>query len=276
MVCINGEIVTSSEGQIPFNNRGTYYGDALFETIRCHNGKTLFFEAHYFRLMSSMRILRMEIPAEFTPEYLEQQVLNILQENELEKHARVRITVWRSHGGYYTPTAQSIEFAIEASELAGVFSFQDSYEVELFKDHYLNTGLLSTLKTANKLPNILAGIYAKENGYDDMLLLNHNKMVVEAISGNLFLRKGNDIKTPPLIDGCLNGIMREQVISQIKRMINYTITEESITPFELQRADELFLTNTVKGVTKISKYRKKEFTSTTAEELVEIFNQKLF
>jgi branched-chain amino acid aminotransferase len=276
MVSINGELLPENQSNISYNNRGTFYGDAVFETIRCLDKQPIFFEAHYFRLMASMRILRMDIPDSFTPEYLENHIKELLDANELKVHARVRLTVWRSQGGFYTPSDSSVQFSMEASELENILESPSAYEVELFKDHYLPPGMLGNLKTANKLPNILAGVYAKENDYADMLLINQNKMVVEAISGNLFLRNGDTIKTPPLSDGCLNGIMREQVINQVKRMIGYSIAEESITPFELQRADELFVTNVIKGIVNITKYRKKSFDSSAGQELRDIFNEKLF
>ncbi|ARN77283.1 aminotransferase class IV [Nonlabens spongiae] len=277
MINLNGSIVDQQQAQIPFNNRGTYYGDGVFETLRCYEGKPLLFEAHYFRLMASMRILRMEIPQSFTPEFIEEEITNLLAKNNFTQgHARVRFTVWRKPGGFYTPQDRNVEFAIESSEIDGKYQNPSSREVELFKDHHVVSGMLGNLKTAQKMVNILAGIYAQENDYQDMLLINEKKMVVESISGNLFLRSGDTIKTPPLSDGCLNGIMREQVLSQLKMMLNYKVEETTITPFELQRADELFTTNMIRGVQSIHKYRKKAYETTCADELIELINGRYF
>ncbi|MGB3590522.1 MAG: aminotransferase class IV [Nonlabens sp.] len=276
MVLLDGEWLISSEARLPFNNRGTYYGDALFETIRCFDGKPLLFEAHYFRLMASMRIMRMSIPDTFTPEFFEENIEKILYKNGLQQHARIRITVWRQSGGLYTPTNQEVNYSIESQELQGQYKIIPSREVELFKDHYTNTGLLANLKIANKQVNVLAGIFAVENGFDDMFLVNHNKMIVETIAGNIFLRKGKLIKTPRLQDGCLNGIMREQVLQQFKKMLDYTVVEDTITPFELQRADEIFTSNVIKGIQPITQYRKKTYSQETAAELITIFNDLFF
>ena len=277
MVILNDNLVEQQKAQIAFNNRGTYYGDGLFETIRCFKGIAIFYETHYFRLMSSMRILRMEIPNSFTPEFFEEQIKSLHKANGIDTdHSRIRITVWRNSGGLYTPTDSTISYSMELTLLSNVFEQTGSIEVELFKDHLLPLGMLGTLKTTSKTINVLAGIYKIENEYDDMLLLNQNKMVAECISGNLFLRSGNIIKTPPITDGCLNGVMRGQVIAQLKRMLNYKFVEESITPFELQRADELFATNVIQGIKSISKYRKKEYGTTAADELRGFFNEKLF
>jgi branched-chain amino acid aminotransferase len=277
MVLLNGSIISRDQALIGFNNRGTYYGDGVFETIRCFNGAPLLFEAHYFRLMSSMRILRMDIPNQFTPEYIEHQIQQLLEDNGIKNnHARLRMTVWRNTGGYYTPSDRGVQFAMEVNSLPNQFINTSNHEVELFKDHQIMAGMLSTLKTTQKMVNILAGIYAQENEYQDLFLINQNKMIVEMISGNVFIRSGSVIKTPPIEDGCLKGIMREQVINQLKKMMNYTIEETTVTPFELQRADEIFTTNAIKGIQSIHKYRKKEFTTDTADELIEFFNDLYF
>ena len=66
MTNYNGSLLEAENATIPVNNRGLHFGDSVFETIRYAGGKLLFWEDHYFRLMSAMRILRMEIPMEFT------------------------------------------------------------------------------------------------------------------------------------------------------------------------------------------------------------------
>jgi branched-chain amino acid aminotransferase len=148
----------------------------------------------------------------------------------------------------------------------------NAYEVELFKDHYVTSGILSTLKSNNKIVNVLGSIFAKENDYENCLLLNENKTVVEALNGNLFLVKGDKIKTPPLAAGCLNGIMRKQILAICKKLPEYTIEESSVSPFELQKADEMFITNVITGIQPISKYRKKEYSNTVSRDLLAKIN----
>ena len=149
-----------------------------------------------------------------------------------------------------------------------------AYEIELFKDHFVTSGLLSTLKTTNRLINILGSIYAKENDYENCLLLNEKKQVVEALNGNIFVVSGSKIKTPPLADGCLNGIMRKQLIAIIKLMPELSLEENSISPFELQKADEIFITNTIQGIIPVTRYRKKDFVNVTAKMLLPKLNLK--
>lgn len=277
MVNINGILVENNEATISVSNRGLAYGDSVFETIRVINGKIIFWEDHYFRLMSSMRIMRMEIPANFSPEFLEATILNLVKENDLiNAPARVKFTVFRTAGGYYRPESLEVEYIISSEKLQDAFYLLNSeaYEVELFKDHYITSGLLSTIKSNNRAINVLGSIFAKENDYENCLLINENKQVVEALNGNIFLVNGNKIKTPSLKDGALNGITRKQILAIVATMPDLEIEETSISPFELQKADELFISNVIVGIQPITKYRKKEFGNSVAKEVLTKLNVK--
>lgn len=277
MININGELLAPHTATISYRNRGFAYGDAVFETMRVINGKIIFWEDHYFRFMASVRIMRMEIPQSFSPEFLEEEILNLVRENELDKSAaRVRFSVFRKEGGLFTPQTNEIGYVISAEAIASPFYLfnEEPYEIELFKDHFINSGLLSTLKTNNRAINVLGSIFAKENDYKNCLLLNENKNVVEALNANLFLVKGKEIKTPPLSEGCIKGIIRGKIIEILQQLEGYTITEAPVSAFELQKADELFLTNVITGVQSVSRYRKKEFGSTVAKELLVKLNVK--
>ena len=277
MININGTILEDSEAYLSVDNRGFAYGDAVFETIKVNN-KPLFWEAHYFRLMASMRILRMEIPMHFTPEFLESQIMDLVDtQSEKAKSYRVKLTVFRATGGYYTPTSNAVKFTIALASLdSDIYnSHTDSCEIELFKDYFIAPNLLSTLKTNNKAINVVGSIFAKENNYDNCLLLNTNKNIIEALNGNVFLVKDNVIKTPPLADGCLKGIIRDQLIDMISKSDNYDLIETSISPFELQKADEIFITNVIQGIKPVTKFRKKTYTTEAAKKFQNKLNIKL-
>jgi branched-chain amino acid aminotransferase len=275
MTNVNGTLVPSQEASLSVSNRGFAFGDAVFETLRVINGKIMFWEDHYFRLMSSMRIMRMEIPANFSPEFLEQEIKDLLEASQLlNSPARVRFSAYRKEGGFYSPSTSDVGYVISAEVLSNPFYLlnDEFYEVELFKDHFVNSGLLSTIKTNNKAIHVLGSIFARENSYANCLLLNEHKNVIEALNGNLFLIKGKTIKTPPVSDGCLKGILRGKIIEIVKKLPDYNLIEESVSPFELQKADEIFITNVIMGIRPISKYRKKEYKMDVAKELLSKLN----
>lgn len=273
MINYNGKIQDTSHFSIE-NNRGFLFGDAIFETIKVNGTKILFLEEHYLRLMASMRICRMEIPMNFTMEFMEEEILKLitLQTNSVSN--RIRFSVFRNAEGFYNPASNDVQFIITCSELVSdtyVFS-STTYEVELFKDFHVSKHVLATLKTNNKMINVVASIFANENNFQNCLLINEDKNVVEATNGNVFMKMGNQIITPPTSDGCLNGIMRNQIIAIVNKMDTIEIIEKSISPFDLQKADELFISNVIIGIQPITKYRKKEFTSEVAKEITNILN----
>lgn len=273
MINFNGSIVPNDTNLL-IHNRAFLYGDAVFETVKIVKSKILFLEDHYFRLMSSMRIVRMEIPMNFTMEYFEEQIITLAKAKNFENSSRARITIYRNDGGYYLPENNSVSYLINVEALENIsYSItQKDYVVDLYTDFYIAKQLLSSIKTTNKILNITASIYARENDLDNCLLLNDSKNVVEALQGNLFMLKGNTLVTPPVSEGCLNGVMRKQIIKLARTIENIEVIEEAISPFDLQKADELFITNVIKGIQPITKYRKKEFTIDLSKQLLQKLN----
>lgn len=276
MINFNGTLV-DQDSNILNQNRAFLYGDAVFETVKIVNSKILFLEDHYFRLMASMRVVRMEIPMNFTMEYIEEQILLVAINNEVTESSRVRITVYRNGGGYYLPKENSVSFLINAQLLENkLYSFDlKEYEVDLYKDFYVTKQLLSSIKTTNKIINITGSIFANENGLDNCLLLNDSKNVIEALQGNIFMLFGKKLITPPISEGCLNGVMRKQILVLAKKIDDLEVVEEVISPFDLQKADELFITNVIKGIQPITRYRKKTFAVKLSKRLIENLNESI-
>ncbi len=272
MINFNGNLQSDSQNQMS-QNRGFLFGDGVFETLKIVDNKILFLEDHYFRLMSAMRIVRMEIPMNFTMEFFENQVLETTKANNCNDSARARITVFRNPGGFYTPETNTISFVITAEALHNkkyIFETK-TCEVDLYKDFFIAKHLISTLKTTNKIVNVTGSIFAKENDLQNCLLLNNEKNVVEALNGNLFMLIDNQLITPPISDGCLNGIIRKKIVG-LGKIDEIAIVEKSISPFDLQKADELFVTNIIIGVTPVTKYRKKDFTTQFSEQVLNQIN----
>jgi branched-chain amino acid aminotransferase len=152
---------------------------------------------------------------------------------------------------------------------------KEVYKVDLYTDFYVAKQLLSSIKTTNRLINITASIFANENDLDNCILLNDSKNVIEALQGNIFMLNEKKLITPPVSEGCLNGIMRKQILNLARTIENIEVVEETISPFDLQKADELFITNVIKGIQPITRYRKKEFTINFSRLLVQKLNDSI-
>ena len=212
-----------------------------------------------------MRMLRMKIPMEFTLEFLEKEILKTVAVQDAAASYRVRLNIYRKDGGLYTPKTNKIDYSIQVNE--NLHQIKDSYSLDVFKDFYNYSGLLSTIKTNNRMLNTLASIFAQENDLDNCILLNEKKGVVEVTNGNIFIVKGTVVKTPALDQGCIKGIIRSKVIDIILKNKEFTIEETSISPFELQKADEVFITNAIVGIQPVSSYKKKKFTSKVGQKI---------
>lgn len=271
---LNGYIIRNKHLGIQINNRGLNYGDGLFETIKYSRNRLNFFEDHYFRLMASMRLVRMEIPMEWSPEYLEEQIRKTLRSNQLEeKAARVKLLVVRKAGGFYAPETNDVDFLIttEAWEPESYVLNEQGLEIELFKDYYKQSGLLGNVKTSSAQLYTIASIFAQENNYDDVILLNEQKEVLESTKANLFMLKGEELFTAPLSSGCLKGVMRKRIL-ELAPQLGLEVKEEGFSPFALQKADEIWLSNAMQGVQWVEKYRKKTYQNEKAQAMVKKLN----
>ena len=143
MINFNGSIVHNGTNLLT-HNRAFLYGDAVFETVKIVKSKILFLEDHYFRLMSSMRIVRMEIPMNFTMEYFEEQILTLAKAKNFENSSRARISVYRNDGGYYLPENNTVSYLINVETLENTsYSIsQKDYVVDLYTDFYIAKQLL--------------------------------------------------------------------------------------------------------------------------------------
>ena len=147
----------------------------------------------------------------------------------------------------------------------------DDYEIELYKDFQIFSGLLSSIKTNNKILQVLGSIYAKENGYQNCLLLNERKQVVEACNANLFIVKEGLVRTPAIGDGCVNGIIRKKVLELVSRMPELRLEESAINPMDLLQADEVFLTNCIMDIQSVNIFRKKQYVTGITDKIREKF-----
>ena len=274
MINFNGKILDESD-QLS-NNRGFLYGDAVFETLKIVNNKILFWEDHYFRLMSSMRIIRLDIPETYTPEFLKENIIKIHQKKSLTGNSRVRITVFRYSSGKYRPESNTSSFIISSEEVieSNYILNNGDYKVDLFKDFYLDNQLISSIKSNNKIINVVASIFSNENGLKNCILLNKDKMVVEFINSNIFTVNQGKIYTPKLSSGCLNGVMRKNLIN-ILRLNSFEVFEEDISTFDLTKSDEIFGTNIIQGLFSVTNYRNKYYSNSISLKILNLLNNHI-
>jgi branched-chain amino acid aminotransferase len=269
-VLLNDKVLADKQTK-SFDNRAFKYGDGGFETIRVIDGKPVHVSLHFDRLMRTLKVLGINLPLGFNePAFLES-LQKVIAVNSISEGGRIRYTYFRSGGGKYSPESNDLESFIEIESLEN-----NQYELnkkgltcEVCDQVTLNYHQFSAYKTLNSLPYVMASRYMAEKNLDNVLLLNENKRIVEFANANIFLVKGNSVFTPPISEGCIDGVMREVILDYLKHH-NFKVYEDPIHVNALQQAEEVIACNSIVGIQWISAIGSKRYLN---NQLKDIFNK---
>jgi branched-chain amino acid aminotransferase len=272
----NGNLALADQPVVTANNRSFRYGDALFETIRIANYNPQFLKEHLQRLIMGMNVLKMEMNPLFNETFLEHAILELAQKNSITSDGRVRLTVYRNEGGFYAPSDNNVSYLIEAYPIEehNYILNTKGFTVDLYTEFKKTQNALSSIKSANSTVYVMAGIHKIQQQLDECLLLNDKHHIIEAISSNIFAVKNGVLYTPPVGDGCVDGVMRKKII-EIAQANKIAVYEISVMQNVLLGADELFLTNTINGIRWVVAYKQKRYFNNTSKKLIDKLNQSL-
>ncbi len=262
----NGFLTEKGDKLFDTSNRSLKYGDGVFETMRLIKGRIMFWDDHYARLQRGIKYLKIEDSGK-EKAFWEKEIERLVIKNKYTE-ARIKLLVFRNSPGLYTPMGNRLGFLIEGLSYDNSdYNFDlKGIKAGLFESDFKAISPLSNHKTTSALLFVLASIEKKERDLDELVVLNTAKRVCEGTASNLFLRIGNDIFTPSLEEGCLDGVMRKQIISFFNNK-NNPVSEGEITLETLEKADEIFLTNTISGVQSVGDFNGKTLINDTAIEL---------
>jgi branched-chain amino acid aminotransferase len=268
----NGNIYHEHEQLMPVTNRGFRYGDSFFETMAMFNRKVPLLDYHWNRLEFTAEVLGMVLPTRFNIETFKEMLLDLAAVNESVQNARVRLQLYRKGGGLYLPDDDEAGYTFSIDKLENDrFESGNGLVVGMRDDCYKPTGMVSDLKNSNALNYVLSARFAKAEGWDECILLNDADTISEGLYSNVFIVKNDRFVTPHLDSGCVNGVMRTVLISVLDDMIE----ERAVTTEDLLNADEILLTNAVRGVQWVKEYKGKTYTNKKAVELTAFLNNSL-
>lgn len=272
-VNFNGEILPADTKVLTVANRSFKYGDGLFESMRMLKGQLKFAAEHAARLQKGMKALKMDGYSQMDTWFLKEKADQLASVNKI-KHGRLRLTVYRDAEGLYTPSQNKVGYLLEIQPLDEPRYFLNSKGliIDVFTELSKPTNFLSNIKTCNSLVYVLAGIHKSQNNLDDVLLLNQNGFLCEASSSNVFVYYQNHLYTPALSEGCVEGVMR-QVVINIANRIGIPLTEAQINPEILYEAEEVFLTNSVKGIQSVMGYGIRRYFNKVSKALMDELNK---
>ncbi len=271
----NNSLIPEEDLVLSSGNRGFFYGDGFFETIRLMDGSPLWIEDHLDRMNRTFTFLNITPPFSLEYEVIRTLIAAVAQANRIDKGARVRITFFRDSDGLYTPKSDKCSFIIQCSPVE-----ENRYElnrkglhVTIYNQNFKSALPLASLKTLNSLIYVLAGIYARNQSCDDAFLINDQENIIETTSSNIFIVKQDEISTPGLDEGCIPGVMRRNLLKIIENKTEYHLKRGNINFKDIIEADEIFLTNAIRGIQWVAGVREKRYYHDTASHLVSLLNE---
>ena len=261
----NGKIIDQQPDITP-QNRSFRYGDGIFETMKVYQSQVVLDDLHFDRLLTSLALLNISVPDFLNRQQLNANVLELCKLNNCVESARVRIAVYRDEDNYAGNIIEVFALDKEINKLN-----ENGWTLDLYPLARKGMDAFANLKSANYLPYVMADLYAKQNGMDECLVLNWNNKIADASKANVFLLFGNEVYTPALHQGCVNGVKRRFVIEKLKQM-GVPVHQQEVDEELLLNADEVFLTNAINDIRWVKSYKTKNYNSS----FVTAFYQKIF
>ncbi|WP_409965855.1 Branched-chain-amino-acid aminotransferase [Mycovorax composti] len=241
-ICYNGNFVDAQHPVLLADNRSYRYGDGFFETIRIFRGNIVLEAYHRTRIETTLKLLQYKLSPLTTIDTIFKNILELCRYNHCEDSARVRLSFSNGNGAIFD-THQHLDYIIEAWPLNTSNALnKEGLKVGIFTDMKKSCDTYAQLKTASALIYSVAARTATINSWDDSLILNQHDRICESSIANIFWIKDKKIYTTPLTEGCINGVMRTHLMQSV------SITESICTQEQLKQADEVFLTNAIKGM----------------------------
>lgn len=270
LINLNGEILTAAPPAIDGARPSWSQAEGIFETMRVSEGHILHAAHHFKRLLNGVEALRISIPAGWNASWLTEQVLELCRKNGHEKAARTRLVVYREDNLPDPGTGEGLQFQIESWSLNNEYIFDgQGLTIGIYPHAVRQANEVSPYKTTGYFPYYHAAAYAKEQQMDDCLLLNTSRRICDSSISNVFWIKDAVIFTPPISEGCIDGAMRNYLLEKMPSA-GFTTREEKLSIAALASADEVFLTNVIRGMRPVSQFQQTLYSTSISKE---IFNK---
>ena len=254
-VWFDGKFVTLDNAKVPITTHAIHYGTSIFEGIRAYwNGKNLYvfrLDEHVKRFRKSGQFYNISL--NFSDKEISEAIIGICKKNKIKKSCYIRPFYFVGDYGI------NLHVTNKAPTNVAIFSFPFG---NLFNKNGITAGVVSWRKFSdnstpsqakmggNYLNSIIATQEAKNNGYDEAILLDHKENVSEAPGENIFIVRNGQLITPPLSSSALDGITRDAII-KVGRDLDMEVLERDVTRSELTMSDEIFLTGTAAEITPV-------------------------
>jgi branched-chain amino acid aminotransferase len=253
LASVNGEMVPLAEAKVPILDTGFTFGDSVYETLRTYRGAAFAVDRHLVRLRASAARLGIDI-------LLDDRALRRRLDELLTKAANqesyIRWIVSRGIGdvSYQLDRVQgpTIVMIVKPLDCLPESLYEEGVPVSIVSIRRNSPRALDpAIKSCSLLNNVLAIREAQAKGAREAILLNEHGQIAEGASSNVFVVRRGELKTPPLEAGILAGITRAIVI-ELAGQRRLAVHQTPLDPVDLTRADEAFLTSSLKELLPIA------------------------
>ena len=265
-IIFNHKILNKKELKFSIDNRAFLYGDGLFESVKIINGKPFNLEAHLKRLFSASTLLDLQINA--SKKDFINNIDFLIKENKITKGGNLKIIVFREEGGKFLPKNNSTSFLIISKESENnLFKLnKNGLDLGLFRDQLKPKGKLSNYKSISALQSIICSLDARKKAKEDCLMFNPENNIVESSNSNVFYVRNRLIYTPKLLEGCVDGTMRNCILNL--KNLDFNIIETEVRTEDILDADEVFLSNAISGIRWVSSIEDRKFSQQNISQLL--------
>lgn len=244
---VDGVVTGEHDARIPVLDRGFLFGDSIYEVVRTFGDVPFGWPEHWARLQTSAAAIRLRLDLDEAA--VARRVAATLAAAG-HGDSYVRIVVTRGSGD-----APNIDLAYANAAPRWVVLVRQLVSIvgkpvrlALVERRRVDRRALDpATKSGNYLNNVLALAEAKDRGATDCLMLNTDGLVAEASTSNVFARIDGTWVTPPLHAGILAGVTRALLLDLLPRL-GERVAERDLTPADVARADELFLSSTLRDL----------------------------
>lgn len=260
----NGVICTDEDVLAGAQNRALRYGEGLIETMLWQQKKVRLFDKHVQRLQQSLQQLRLP---PFSAAQLQQAIHRVILANQEPERCMIRAQFFREGN------EDVLQYMVELTPLEPTPAAWPSQglTIGLSKDITKSADSIAHLKSTSRLSYILAAGEAAEHYWDDILICNHHGRIAESTICNIFVIKDQAIFTPPLSEGCIAGIMRSRLLEE-GTIAGMSISEKELDVNDLDTAQEIFLTNAIRGIQPVARYQNKAYDSTLSRNIFDFIS----
>ncbi len=245
----NGIFIKSENFSVSLDNEAFKYGSSIFEPVAVFKNRILFKREHLKKIKALADILGYSLPLSFNIENLDDLIMRLLRKNKFFSAAFLHVQIYKTQKQTEHHTAYNTEYLIEAKKTESpLYNFQHKgLKIGIYKGIKKDFNTLSGYEASSLMLCKVTENYCKIKGFDKALILNSQNCIVESSFSNIFAVKANTIYTPPLAQGCIDGVMKK-VIIRLAKENDFAITEHPIKLNDLKNFDELFLTDINYGI----------------------------